>query len=128
MADLLLHAEGAEHAALTVDRFVLRERLSAPFSLSIVAGSTHLDLEDLILRPASFAIDADQPARSCSPTSMGASGSASYGTEGTRATRRARAGSASARGGPERGMAYGLCPGSARRCSSASSKGIRTSP
>ncbi len=63
MADLLLHIEGAEHAALTVDRFVLRERLSEPFSLSIVAGSTHpdLDLEDLILRPASFAIDAGRP-------------------------------------------------------------------
>ena len=60
MADLVLHIDGTEHAALTVDRFALRERLSEPFLLSIVAGSTHpdLDLEDLILRPASFSIDA----------------------------------------------------------------------
>ena len=60
MANLRLHIDGAEDAALTVARFVLRERLSEPFLLSIVAGSTQpdLDLEDLILRPASFAIDA----------------------------------------------------------------------
>jgi type VI secretion system secreted protein VgrG len=62
MADLLLHVDGAEHAALTVDRFALREHVSEPFSLSIVAGSIHpdLDLEDLILRPASFSIDAGE--------------------------------------------------------------------
>src|SRR5512132_1241886 len=60
MADLRLHVDGAEDADLAVARFALRERLSEPFSLSIVAGSPHhdLDLEDLILRPASFAIDA----------------------------------------------------------------------
>lgn len=60
MADLLLRVDGAEHAALTVERFALREHVSEPFSLSIVAGSIHpdLDLEALILGPASFAIDA----------------------------------------------------------------------
>lgn len=63
MADLLLHVDGAEDAALTVDRFSLRERLNEPFSLSVVAGSVHpdLDLEDLILRPASLVIDAGRP-------------------------------------------------------------------
>jgi type VI secretion system secreted protein VgrG len=63
VADLLLHVAGAEHAALTVARFSLRERLNEPFSLSIVAGSVHpdLDLEDLILRPASLVIDAGRP-------------------------------------------------------------------
>ena len=60
MADLVLHVDGAEDAALTVDRFALRERVSEPFSLSIVVGSTRpdLNLEELILRPASFVIDA----------------------------------------------------------------------
>src|SRR5512132_1646806 len=60
VANLLLHVDSAEDTELTVARFALRERLSEPFSLSVVAGSTHpdLDLEDLILRPASFAIDA----------------------------------------------------------------------
>jgi type VI secretion system secreted protein VgrG len=63
VADLLLHVDGAEDAALTVDRFSLRERLNEPFSLSVVAGSVHpdLDLEDLILRPASLVIDAGRP-------------------------------------------------------------------
>ncbi|MFS8068321.1 MAG: hypothetical protein ACMG6S_18345, partial [Byssovorax sp.] len=60
MADLKLHIDGAEDIALTVLRFTLQERLNEPFSLSIVAGSTHpdLDVEDLILRPASFVTDA----------------------------------------------------------------------
>ncbi|MFS8071234.1 MAG: type VI secretion system Vgr family protein, partial [Byssovorax sp.] len=60
MTSLLLHVEGAGDAALIAVRFALRERLSEPFSLSVVAGSTHtdLDLDDLLLRPASFSIDA----------------------------------------------------------------------
>ncbi len=60
MTNLLLHVDGAEDAALTVSRFALRERLSEPFLLSVVAGSTHpdLDLDAFILRPASFSIDA----------------------------------------------------------------------
>jgi type VI secretion system secreted protein VgrG len=60
MAELNLTVEGAEEAAFHVLRFSLRERLNEPFSLSIVAGSLHpdLDLDGMILRPASFSLDA----------------------------------------------------------------------
>ncbi len=61
MVALSLVLDGAEHVALRVLRFTLQERLNEPFALSLVAGSTlpDLDLEDLILRPASFAIEAE---------------------------------------------------------------------
>ena len=61
MVDLSLALDGAEHAGLRVLRFTLRERINEPFALSLVAGSTFpdLDLEDLLLRPASFTIDAE---------------------------------------------------------------------
>src|SRR5262249_12590092 len=60
MAELALHIDGAEEASFRVLRFELEERISAPFSLSIVAGSLlpDLDLEGLLLRPASFSLDA----------------------------------------------------------------------
>ncbi len=60
MADLALHIDGAEDAAFRVLRFVLRERMNEPFSLSLVAGSLlpDLDLEEMILRPASFSLAA----------------------------------------------------------------------
>ncbi len=60
MAELELHVDGAESAAFRVHRFNLRERLNEPFSLSIVAGSLHpdLDLDAMILQPASFSLDA----------------------------------------------------------------------
>ncbi|MEO5729742.1 MAG: contractile injection system protein, VgrG/Pvc8 family [Byssovorax sp.] len=61
MVNLSLALDGAEHAALHVLRFTLRERINEPFALSLVAGSTFpdLDLEELLLRPASFSIDAE---------------------------------------------------------------------
>ena len=58
---LTLALDGAEQAALRVLRFTLRERVNEPFALSLVAGSTFpdLDLKELLLRPASFTIDAE---------------------------------------------------------------------
>ncbi|MEO7328570.1 MAG: type VI secretion system tip protein TssI/VgrG [Minicystis sp.] len=60
MAELTLSVGGAEDAAFRVLRFSLRERMNEPFSLSIVAGSLHpdLDLDGMILQPASFSLDA----------------------------------------------------------------------
>jgi type VI secretion system secreted protein VgrG len=59
VVDLSLDLDGAEHAALRVLRFTLHEHLNEPFALSVVTSSTlpDLDLEDLILRLASFSLD-----------------------------------------------------------------------
>jgi type VI secretion system secreted protein VgrG len=59
VAELHLHVVGAEDAAFRVLRFSAREALNEPFSLSIVAGSAHpdLDLGAAILQPASFTLD-----------------------------------------------------------------------
>ncbi|MEO7329986.1 MAG: type VI secretion system tip protein TssI/VgrG [Minicystis sp.] len=60
MAELNLHIDGAEGASFRVHRFSLQERSNEPFSLSIIAGSTRadLDLDAMILQPASFSLDA----------------------------------------------------------------------
>jgi type VI secretion system secreted protein VgrG len=60
VVDLSLDLDGAEHAALRVLRFTLHEHINEPFALSVVTSSTlpDLDLEDLILRLASFSLDA----------------------------------------------------------------------
>jgi type VI secretion system secreted protein VgrG len=60
MSELTLTVGGADNAAFRVHRFTLRERLHEPFLLSIVAGSTRpdLDLDAMILQPASFSLDA----------------------------------------------------------------------
>jgi type VI secretion system secreted protein VgrG len=60
MSELTLTVGGADHAAFRVHRFALRERLHEPYSLSIVAGSTRpdLDLDAMILQPASFTLNA----------------------------------------------------------------------
>jgi type VI secretion system secreted protein VgrG len=60
MSELRLHIDGAEGANFRVLRFSLREQLSEPFSLNVTAGSIHpdLDLDAMILQPASFSLDA----------------------------------------------------------------------
>ena len=60
MTELHLQIVGADNAAFRVHRFTLRERLHEPFLLSIVAGSTRsdLDLDAMILQPASFSLNA----------------------------------------------------------------------
>jgi type VI secretion system secreted protein VgrG len=60
MSELRLHIDGAENADFRVHRFSIREHLSEPYSLSITAGSVHpdLDLDAMILQPASFSLDA----------------------------------------------------------------------
>jgi type VI secretion system secreted protein VgrG len=60
MSELTLTVGGADRAAFRIHRFALRERLHEPYSLSIVAGSTRpdLDLDAMILQPASFTLNA----------------------------------------------------------------------